>query len=148
MCQVTLLNLSTGICSNPRLIALYYRNRVGVGEGLGRVILNTKEGARERPKGCWALVPAAAHRPIQVAKRCGTYAATLLSRLICTYRESMALTLRLVVCAVRTVCFDVKHKEDASTTLSCRQFCILVLFLKVSSSVPVMLAQMTIRLMT
>ena len=92
MCQVTLLNLSTGICSNPRLIALYYRNRVGVGEGLGRVILNTKEGARERPKGCWALVPAAAHRPIQVAKRCGTYAATLLSRFICTYRESIIMT--------------------------------------------------------
>ena len=104
------------------------------------------ERGRTRAAGPWCR--AAAHRPIQVAKRCGTYAATLLSRLICTYRESMALTLRLVVCAVRTVCFDVKHKEDASTTLSCRQFCILVLFLKVSSSVPVMLAQMTIRLMT
>ena len=32
MCQVTLLNLSTGICSNPRLIALYYRNRVELGK--------------------------------------------------------------------------------------------------------------------
>ena len=62
MCQVTLLNLSTGICSNPRLIALYYRNRVGVGEGLGRVILNTKEGARER------LGPGAGPPPIALFK--------------------------------------------------------------------------------
>ena len=68
MCQVTLLNLSTGICSNPRLIALYYRNRVGVGEGLGRVILNTKEGARERPKGCWALVPGRRPSPYSSSK--------------------------------------------------------------------------------
>ena len=58
--------------------------------GLGRLILNTR--AHESDQGCWAPVPGRRPSPIQVAKRVGMYAATLLSTLVCTYRESIIMT--------------------------------------------------------
>ena len=61
--------------------------------GLGRLILNTKERAHESDqKAAGPRCRAAARRPIQVAKRGGMYAATLLSALVCTYRESIIMT--------------------------------------------------------
>jgi len=53
--------------------------------GLGRLILNTR--AHESDQGCWAPVPGRRPSPIQVAKRVGMYAATLLSAKHSTQRN-------------------------------------------------------------